>query len=421
MTDAAIAARESFDVAAVRAQFPILTREVNGKPLTYLDSAASAQKPEAVIEAMTAAMRGQYANVHRGLHTLANETTEAFEGARETVAAFLGAREAAEIVFTRGTTEAINLVASGVAAEITPGDEIVVSQMEHHSNIVPWHFLRERHGAVLKWVPVTEDGRLDMDALAAALGPRTRMVALTHMSNVLGTITDAAAIVRLAHDIPGHPEGGAAVLLDGSQAAVHLPAVDVAALDVDFYAVTGHKLYGPSGIGALYGKRAWLERLRPYQGGGEMIERVSEDAIVYNEVPYKFEAGTPAILEAIGFGAALSWLQRQDRAAAAAHEHRLAERLEDGLRAWNDVRVIGQAPGKGAIVTFASEAAHAHDLAQIMDKYGVAVRAGQHCAEPLMTRFGVTSTCRASVAMYNDESDVERCLAAFGKARDLLG
>ncbi len=405
----------TFNVNAIRAEFPILAREVNGHPLTYLDSAASAQKPEPVIQAMIDVMHGSYANVHRGLHTLANEATEALEGARKTVAAFLGAPDERAIVFTRGTTEAINLVASGLEPTIEEGDEIVLSVMEHHSNIVPWHFLRERRGAVLRWIPVLDDGALDMDAYAAALGPRTKFVAMTHMSNVLGTVTDAAQIVRFAHDV------GAQVLLDGSQAAVHLPVIDVAALGVDYYAFTGHKVYGPSGIGALYGKPERLEALRPYQGGGEMIECVTQDAVSYNDIPYKFEAGTPAIVEAIGLGAALEWLQGHDRNAALAHENRLAERLADTLSAHADVRIIGQAPGKGAIVTFASNAAHAHDIAQILDKYGVAVRAGQHCAEPLMAHVGVTSTCRASIAIYNTENDVARFAEAYGRARDLLG
>ncbi|MCG8441229.1 MAG: cysteine desulfurase, partial [Caulobacterales bacterium] len=288
-------------------------------------------------------------------------------------------------------------------------------QMEHHSNIVPWHFLRERRGAVLRWVPVLEDGSLDMAAYAAALGPRTKMVALTHMSNVLGTVTDAAEIVRLAHG------AGAPVLLDGSQAAVHLPRVDVAGLDVDFYAITGHKLYGPSGIGALYAKSEWLERLRPYQGGGEMIASVSEEGVVYNDPPHKFEAGTPPIIEAIGLGAALHWLSGLDRRAALAHETALADAAAEGLKRWSDMRLIGEAEGKGAIVSFASANAHAHDLAQILDRTGVAVRAGHHCAEPLMRRFGITSTCRASFAPYNTESDVEALLEGVEKARDMLG
>jgi cysteine desulfurase/selenocysteine lyase len=405
----------AFSPEAVRRDFPILSRIINGKPLVYLDSAASAQKPRAVIEAMTAAMEHSYANVHRGLHTLANEATEAFEGARAKVARFLNAASTDEIVFTSGSTEAINLVASGFAGIVQPGDEIVLSEMEHHSNIVPWHFLRERCGAVLKWAPVLDDGALDMEAFAALLGPKTKLVAITHMSNVLGTITDAAEIVRIAHD------AGVPVLLDGSQAAVHLPSVDVQALDVDFYAITGHKLYGPTGSGALYGKREWLERLRPYKGGGEMIETVKKDRIVYNALPHKFEAGTPAIVEAIGLGAALDYISAQDRVAVAAHENRLGLAIAEGLRRWNDVRLIGEAPGKGAIVSFHSPRAHAHDVAQILDRTGVAVRAGHHCAEPLMARFGVASTARASVAMYNTDADVERFLSGFAKARELLG
>ena len=405
----------AFDAEAVRADFPIFAREVNGRALVYLDSAASAQKPRAVIEAMVAVMETSYANVHRGLHTLANEATEAFEAARGKVARFLNAASADEIVFVRGATEAINLVASGFAGIVGEGDEIVLSEMEHHSNIVPWHFLRERRGAVLRWIPVLDDGSLDMEAYAAALGPKTKLVAMTHMSNVLGTITDAAAITRLAH------AAGVPVLLDGSQAAVHLACVDVQAIGCDFYVCTGHKLYGPTGAGALYGKRDWLERLRPYQGGGEMIETVSREDVTYNEPPHKFEAGTPAIVEAIGLGAAIDYLGGVDRVAAADHEHALAERLTEGLRRWNDVRVLGEAEGKGAVVSFHTPLAHAHDLAQILDKTGVAIRAGHHCAEPLMRRFGVASTARASIAMYNTETDVERFLEGFAKAREILG
>ncbi|MGD2132177.1 MAG: cysteine desulfurase [Maricaulaceae bacterium] len=406
--------KAAFDADALRAQFPIFARQVNGRPLVYLDSAASAQKPRAVIDAMTAVMETSYANVHRGLHTLANEATEAFEAARGKTAAFLNAQSADNIVFTRGSTEAINLVASSFAELISEGDEIVLSEMEHHSNIIPWHFLRERRGAVLKWVPVHDDGSLDMEAYAAALGARTRIVAVTHMSNVLGTITDVAEITRLAH------AAGAAVLLDGSQAAVHLPRVDVQAIGCDFYVFTGHKLYGPTGAGSLYAAGDWLDRLRPYQGGGEMIETVSKKAVVYNAPPHKFEAGTPAIIEAIGLGAAIDFIVAIDREAAAAHEAMLAQKLADGLRAWNDVRILGEADGKGAIVSFQTSAAHAHDIAQILDKTGVAVRAGHHCAEPLMRRFGVTSTARASFAIYNTEDDVERCLEGFAKARELL-
>jgi cysteine desulfurase/selenocysteine lyase len=405
----------TFDPEAVRRDFPIFSREINGRSLVYLDSAASAQKPRQVIEAMTAVMESSYANVHRGLHTLANEATEAFEAARKKVARFLNAASPEEIVFTRGSTEAINLVASGFAGILKAGDEIVLSEMEHHSNIVPWHFLRERQGVVLRWAPVADDGSLDMAGLAALIGPRTKVVAITHMSNVTGTVTDAAEIARLAR------AAGAAVLFDGSQAAVHLPKVDVQAIDCDFYVFTGHKLYGPTGSGALYGKREWLERFRPYQGGGEMIENVQKDAISYNAPPHKFEAGTPAIVEAIGLGAAIDYLTAQDREAVAAHESRLAALMTEGLRRWNDVRLIGEAPGKGAIVSFHSPRAHAHDVAQILDRTGVAVRAGHHCAQPLMARFGVASTARASIAMYNTEADVERLLAGFAKARELLG
>ncbi|MEO1102037.1 MAG: cysteine desulfurase [Pseudomonadota bacterium] len=405
--------KRSFDVAAVRAEFPILSREVNGKPLVYLDNAASAQKPDAVIDAMADQARTAYANVHRGLHTLANETTEAFEAGREKVRAFLNAGSVDEVIFTKGGTEAINLVASGLAGEIQPGDEIVLSVMEHHSNIVPWHFLRERHGAVLKWIDVLEDGSLDMDALRGAVGPKTRMVAVTHMSNVLGTVTDAAEIARIAH------AAGAEVLLDGCQAGVHLD-VDVQALDCDYYVLTAHKIYGPTGIGALYGKAASLARLRPYQGGGEMIETVEKDRVTYNDAPHKFEAGTPPIIEAVGFGAAVDWLGAFDPAEVEAHEHSLYQRAREGLRAINGLRVHGEAPGKGAVLSFSLEGAHPHDIAQIIDRYGVAVRAGHHCTQPLMTHLGVSATARASFGIYNTAEDVDAFVEALDKARGML-
>jgi cysteine desulfurase / selenocysteine lyase len=314
------------DIAAIRAEFPILARQVNGHPLVYLDNAASAQKPDAVIDAMANQMRTAYANVHRGLHTLANETTEAYEAARETVRAFLNAPSTDNVIFTKGSTEGINLVAAALGARIQPGDEIVLTIMEHHSNIVPWHFLRERHGAVLRWVGLHEDGSLDMDAMRAAIGPKTKMVALTHMSNVLGTVTDVAAVTQLAHAV------GAEILIDGSQAAVHLP-LDVQAIGCDWYVITGHKLYGPTGIGALYGTSEALARARPYQGGGEMIEVVATDRVTYNTAPHKFEAGTPPILEAIGLGAALRWLGQFDKAEVAAHEHAVYTRAREALRA----------------------------------------------------------------------------------------
>lgn len=401
------------DLPAIRAEFPILSRQVNGHPLVYLDNAASAQKPDAVIDAMSNQARTAYANVHRGLHTLANEATEAFEAAREAVRAFLNAPSTDNVIFTKGSTEGINLVASALAARIQPGDEIVLSIMEHHSNIVPWHFLRERHGAVLRWVGLTDDGSLDMDAMRAAIGPKTKMVAVTHMSNVLGTVTDVAEIAAIAHGV------GAELLADGSQAAVHL-AVDVQALRCDWYVFTGHKVYGPTGIGALYGTSEALDSARPYQGGGEMIEIVETDRITYNTAPHKFEAGTPPILEAVGLGAALRWMGQFDTVEVAAHEHALYTRAREALRGINGLKVHGEAPGKGAVLSFSLEGAHPHDLAQILDRYGVAIRAGHHCAQPLMQYLGVSATARASFALYNTEGEVDAFAEALAKARKML-
>ena len=402
-----------FDPYAARAQFPILSRTVNGKPLVYLDNAASAQKPRAVIDALVTTMEGGYANVHRGLHTLSNEATEAFEAARESVARFLNAPSSEQIVWTKGGTEAINLVAHGLGLSIQPGDEIIVSEMEHHSNIVPWHLLRERQGAVLKWIPILDDGSLDMAAYAELLGPKTRMVAVTHMSNVLGTVNPIGEITRLAH------AAGAQVLIDGCQGAVHATP-DVQAVGCDWYVLTGHKLYGPTGIGALYGTAEALEALPPYQGGGEMIETVTRDAVTYAKPPHRFEAGTPPILEAIGLGAALEWLSGFDRSAVAAHEHALYAHARARLDGLNWLRVLGEADGKGAILTFAVQDAHAHDIAQIMDRYGVAVRAGLHCAEPLAKRLGVTSSTRASFALYNTQEDADAFVDALIKAREFF-
>ena len=402
-----------FDIEAIRAEFPILNRQVNGQPLAYLDSAASAQKPNHVIDAIAHQARTAYANVHRGIHTLSNETTEAFERARDIARQFLNAPSTENIVFTKGSTEGINLVASAWAGRIQPGDEIVLSIMEHHSNIVPWHFLRERHGAVLRWVGLNEDGSLDMDDLSSKLGPRTKIVAITHMSNVLGTVTDIAEICRLAHAVE------AEVLVDGSQAAVHLP-VDVQALGCDWYVMTGHKVYGPTGIGVLYGTETALDRARPYQGGGEMIEVVTQEGVTYNAAPHKFEAGTPPILEAIGLGAALDWMTQFDHADVHAHGLNLYDSAREALRGVNGLKVHGEAPGKGAVLTFSLEGAHPHDIAQLLDRYGVAIRAGHHCAQPLMQQLGVSATARASFAIYNTPADVDQFVEALAKAREML-
>ena len=405
----------AFDAEAARADFPILSRQVYGKPLVYLDSGASAQKPRAVLEAMTYFAQTDYANVHRGVHYLSATATDAYEAARRTVQKFLGAASEDEIVFTKGGTEAINLVSySFLAPRIQPGDEILLSVMEHHSNIVPWHFLRERHGAVLKWVDVRDDGSLDIEALDAAIGSKTRLVAITHMSNVLGTVTPLKEIVARAH------AKGVPVLADGCQGAVH-EIVDVQALDIDFYVLTGHKIYGPTGIGALYAKRAHLKGMRPFNGGGEMIREVTQDVVTYADPPARFEAGTPPIVEAVGLAAAMKYLMAFDRAAVKAHEHDLLTYARDRLRDFNWLRVIGDAPGKGSILSFEAEGMHAHDLATILDREGVAVRAGHHCAQPLMERFGVASTSRASFALYNTRADVDALVAGLNKAREILG
>jgi len=400
----------AFDVAKVREEFPILERQVHGKSLVYLDSAASSQKPWTVIEAMSRVMESSYSNVHRGLHSLANETTEAYEAARRSVAKLIHAGSVDEIIFTKGATEAINLVAASFGQRLVEGDEIILSVMEHHANIVPWHFLRQSKGVVLKFVPVLDDGQLDMEAYRALLSPRTRLVSLSHMSNVLGTVNPAAEIVAIAH------AQGVPVLLDGCQAVVH-ETLDVQALDADFYVFSGHKLYGPTGIGVLYGKAEMLASMPPYQGGGEMIGSVALETITYADPPHRFEAGTPAIIEAIGLGAAIDWLMAQDRDAIAAHEHALYARAYEAVRDIKGLRVLGTAPGKGAMLSFTIDGVHAHDLAQILDRYGVAVRAGTHCAEPLMTRFGVTSSARASFALYNTIEEVDMFVDALIRAQ----
>ena len=403
-----------FDVDAVRRDFPILGRAVRDRALVYLDNAATTQKPRAVIDAMARYYEEDNSNIHRGVHFLSQQATFAYERARGRVATFVNAPESVEIVFCRGTTEAINLVAHSYARpRVSEGDEILVTHMEHHSNIVPWHLLRERRGAVVKWIPVRDDGSLDMAAYADLLGPKTRMVAVTHMSNVLGTINPVAEITRLAH------AAGAQVLIDGCQGAVHATP-DVQAIGCDFYVLTGHKLFAPTGIGALYGKAEALEALPPYQGGGEMIETVEQDRVTYAKPPHRFEAGTPPILEAIGLGVALKWLTQYDRAAVQAHEHALYQHAVDRLQGQNWLRILGQVEGKGAILTFAVEGAHAHDVAQIMDRYGVAVRAGLHCAEPLAKRMGVTSSTRASFALYNTVEDADAFVDALIKARNFF-
>ena len=404
-----------YDVEAIRAEFPILSQTVYGKPLVYLDNAASAQKPRVVIEAMVNTMETGYANVHRGLHFMANAATEEFEGARESVREFLNAGSVDEIVFTKSATEAYNLVANSFGTMgLGEGDEIILSIMEHHSNIVPWHFLRERKGAVIKWVPVDDEGNFLLDEYERLFTPRTKFVSITHMSNVLGTVTPMKEIIRIAH---AH---GVPVLVDGAQGAVHL-SVDVRDLDADFYVFTGHKVYGPTGVGVLYGKREWLERMPPYQGGGEMINEVRCEGITYNEPPHRFEAGTPPIVEAIGLGAAVRYMMKLGRDNIQAHEAALSDYAHQRLGAINSLRILGRARGKGAIIAFEMKGAHAHDVATVIDRQGVAVRAGTHCAMPLLDRFGTTSTCRASFGLYNTMAEVDKLTEALQKAEALFG
>jgi cysteine desulfurase/selenocysteine lyase len=403
----------SYDVERLRADFPILSERPYGKPLVYLDNAASSQKPKAVIERLTHFYEHEYSNVHRGLHYLANAATDAYEAARESVRRFLNAKSVEEIVFARSATEAINLVAATYGQRLGEGDEIVLSIMEHHANIVPWHFLRERKGVVLKWVDVADDGSISAESFAEAIGPRTKFVTVSAMSNVLGTVAPVKEIVALAH------ARGIPVLVDASQAAVH-GNVDVQALDVDFLVVTGHKLYGPTGIGVLYGKAEWLAELPPFNGGGEMIQEVTMDTVTYNTPPHRFEAGTPPIAQAVGLGAALDYMESVGREAIASHEAGLTRYAHERLGAINSLRIIGDAPGKGPILSFSMEGAHAHDIATLIDRSGVAVRAGTHCAMPLMTRFGVTSTCRASFALYNTHAEIDALAEALVRAHRLF-
>jgi len=404
----------SYDVAKIRADFPALAMQVYGKPLVYLDNAASAQKPKQVLDRLQRAYTEQYANVHRGLHYLANEATEAYEAARETVRAFINAERKEEIIFTRNATEAINLVAYTFGRErIKAGDEIVLSIMEHHSNIVPWHFLRERQGAVIKWAPVDEDGNFLIEEFEKLLGPRTKLVAITQMSNALGTVVPVKEVVKLAHAL------GIPVLIDGAQGAVHLD-VDVRDIGCDFYVFTGHKLYGPTGIGVLYGKYDLLASMPPFNGGGEMIQEVSQDRITYGEPPYRFEAGTPAIVQAIGLGAAIDYVNSIGKARIRAHENTLVKYAHDRLGAINSLRIIGNAKDKGPVVSFELKGAHPHDVATVIDRQGVAVRAGTHCVMPLLARYGLTATCRASFALYNTKEEIDALAASLAKAQDMF-
>ncbi len=402
---------DQYDIDAIRADFPILHREVHGKPLVYLDNGASAQKPQQVIDAVSHAYANEYANVHRGLHFLSNAATDAYEAARTKVRHFLNAPSDDNIVFTSGTTEAINLVAYGYAMPIVgDGDEIVISILEHHSNIVPWHFLRERQGARLVWVDCLDDGGVSLEAVEAACTERTKLIAITHMSNVTGSVLPVKEICAMAH------ARGIKVMVDGSQSAVHMP-VDVQDLDCDFYCITGHKLYGPSGIGALYGKSEALEAMQPFQGGGEMILDVTLDNVTYNDPPHRFEAGTPPIVQAIGLGAALDYMEGIGRENIADHEADLRDYARQRLREINALRVFGDTPDKGAIFSFELEGIHAHDVSMVIDRAGVAVRAGTHCAQPLLKRFGTTSTCRASFGLYNTRNEVDVLVEALEKAR----
>ena len=405
---------DAYDVNRIRADFPALALQVYGKPLVYLDNAASAQKPKAVLDRIQHAYTQEYANVHRGLHYLANAATEAYEGAREKVAAFLNAPRKEEVIFTRNATEAINLVAYTFGREhIKPGDEIVLSIMEHHSNIVPWNFLRERQGAVIKWAPVDDEGNFLLDEFEKLLTPRTKLIAITQMSNALGTIVPVKDVVKRAK------ARGIPVLVDGSQAAVHLD-VDVQDIGCDFYVFTGHKLYGPTGIGALWGKYEHLAAMPPFNGGGEMIRDVFEDRVTYGDPPHKFEAGTPSIVQAIGLGAAIDYVNSIGKGRIRAHEDALIRYAHERLRAINSLRIIGTAREKGAILSFEMKGAHPHDVATIIDRSGVAVRAGTHCTMPLLARFGVTATCRASFALYNTKDEVDSLAEALIKAQDFF-
>ena len=404
----------TYNVTKIRSDFPILAREVYGKSLVYLDNAASAQKPQAVIDAMTKAMTETYANVHRGLHFLSNASTDAFEQARESVRRFIKAQSKDEIVFTRNATEAINLVAQSFGGQVIgQGDEIIISILEHHSNIVPWHFHRERNGAIIKWAPIDDEGNFLIENFAKLITARTKIVAITMMSNALGTEVPVAEVIKIAH---AH---GVPVLVDASQAACH-GKIDVQALDADFLVFTGHKTYGPTGIGVLYGKAKHLKNMPPYQGGGEMISEVTLDKITYNDPPHRFEAGTPAIVEAIGLGAALDYMTAIGIDNIAAHEKALHDYAMERLTKINSLKIYGRAKHKGPIISFTMQGAHPHDVATVIDRQGIAVRAGTHCTQPLLTRLGVTATARASFAMYNTMAEVDKLAEALISAQRIF-
>lgn len=404
-----------FDVKKIRTDFPILKREVNGKPLVYLDNGASSQKPKVVIDAINTAYSNEYANVHRGLHTLSNIATDKYEAVRGTIARFLGAPDERDIILNSGTTEGINMVAYGWAMpHLKAGDEIILSVMEHHANIVPWHFLRERQGIILKWVDVDSTGALDPQAVIDAIGPKTKLISITQVSNVLGTKVDVKTICHNAR------ERGVAVLVDGSQAAVHMP-VDVADMGCDFYTITGHKLYGPSGSGAIYVRRERANEMRPFMGGGDMIREVTKDTVTYNDPPMMFEAGTPGIVQTIGFGVALDYMMDLGMANIAAYEDTVCAYAQERLGDLNWLNIQGNTPDKAAIFSFTIDgAAHAHDISTILDKKGVAVRAGHHCAGPLMDHLGVVATCRASFGLYNTRAEVDTLVDALELAHDLF-
>ena len=406
-----------YDVAKIRADFPILSREIYGKPLTYLDNGASAQKPQIVLDAIQTGFGVEYANVHRGLHYLSNTSTQKFEDSRRIVQKFINAKSENEVVFTKNATEAINLVAASLGqsslstpAQIGEGDEIILSVMEHHSNIVPWHFLRERNGAVLKWSPIDNQGNFLLDEFKKLFTSKTKLVAITHMSNAIGTITPIKQIIKIAH------EYGVKVLVDGSQSSVHMD-IDVQDLDADFFVFTGHKTYGPTGIGILYGKQEALNALPPFLGGGEMIDMVTQDKVTYLDAPHRFEAGTPAIVEAIALGTALEYIMDLGRDNIAKHENNLLKIATEELKKINSLSIIGEADHKGAIISFSVGDVHPHDISTIIDREGVAVRAGSHCAQPVLDFFGKTATCRASFGLYNDENDIDRLVAAVKKAQ----